>query len=119
MRWLAGRAVEAGADIAHQTSFVRRTHNGFDLGDAGTTRFIVGADGPNSRVAQVLGLGRNGKFLFGVEHEYCDVELADPTGCTASSTGVSRPATSVDRCWRRRRSGGPGRPRAVRTPHGD
>jgi flavin-dependent dehydrogenase len=80
MRWLAGRAVEAGAIIAHQTSFVtaQRTHNGFDLGDTGTTRFVVGADGPNSRVAQVLGLGRNAKFLFGVEHEYCGVELADP-----------------------------------------
>jgi flavin-dependent dehydrogenase len=80
MRWLAERAVEAGAIIANQTSFVtaQRTQSGFDLGDAGTTRFIVGADGPNSRVAQVLGLGRNGKFLFGVEHEYCGVELAEP-----------------------------------------
>jgi flavin-dependent dehydrogenase len=80
MRWLAERATEAGAIIATQTSFVtaQRTQSGFDLGDSGTTRFIVGADGPNSRVAQVLGLGRNGKFLFGVEHEYCGVELAEP-----------------------------------------
>jgi digeranylgeranylglycerophospholipid reductase len=80
MRWLAERAAEAGAIIATQTSFVtaQRTQSGFDLGDLGTTRFIVGADGPNSRVAQVLGLGRNGKFLFGVEHEYRGVELAEP-----------------------------------------
>jgi flavin-dependent dehydrogenase len=80
MRWLAQRAIEAGAIIAHRTSFVtaQRTQSGFDLGDAGTTRFIVGADGPNSRVAQILGLGRNRKFLFGVEHEYCGVELAEP-----------------------------------------
>ena len=80
MRWLAARAVEAGAIIAHQTSFVaaQRTQSGFDLGDAGATRFIVGADGPNSRVAQALGLGRNGKFLFGVEHEYAGNELAEP-----------------------------------------
>jgi digeranylgeranylglycerophospholipid reductase len=80
MRWLAERAVEAGAIIAHQTSFVtaQRTQSGFDLGDAGTTRFIVGADGPTSRVAQVLGLGRNAKFLFGVEHEYAGIELAEP-----------------------------------------
>ena len=80
MRWLADRANEAGVIIAHQTSFMaaRRTQSGFDLGEAGTTRFIVGADGPNSRVAQVLGLGRNGKFLFGVEHEYCGVEIANP-----------------------------------------
>ena len=80
MRWLAARAVEAGAIIAHQTSFVtaQRTQSGFDLGDAGTTRFIVGADGPNSRVAHVLGLGRNSKFLFGVEHEYAGVDMAEP-----------------------------------------
>ncbi len=80
MRWLAQRAVEAGAIIAHQTSFVtaQRTQSGFDLGNGGTTRFIVGADGPNSRVAQVLGLGRNGKFLFGVEHEYAGIDLAEP-----------------------------------------
>jgi digeranylgeranylglycerophospholipid reductase len=80
MRWLATRAVEAGAVIAYQTSFVtaQRTQSGFDLGDAGTTRFIVGADGPNSRVAQTMGLGRNSKFLFGVEHEYAGVELAEP-----------------------------------------
>jgi flavin-dependent dehydrogenase len=80
MRWLAEQAVQAGAVIAHQTSFVtaQRTQSGFDLGDAGTTRFIVGADGPNSRVAHTLGLGRNSKFLFGVEHEYANVELAEP-----------------------------------------
>jgi flavin-dependent dehydrogenase len=29
-------------------------------------------------VAQVLGLGRNSKFLFGVEHEYAGVEIAQP-----------------------------------------
>jgi digeranylgeranylglycerophospholipid reductase len=77
MRWLADRAREAGATIALQQSFVtaQRTDSGFDLGDRGTTRFIVGADGPTSRVAQTLGLGRNSRFLFGVEHEYAGIEL--------------------------------------------
>ena len=80
MRWLAERAMQAGATIAHETSFVtaQRTQGGFDLGDAGTTRFIVGADGPSSRVAQMLGLGRNTKFLFGVEHEYPGLEVGEP-----------------------------------------
>jgi digeranylgeranylglycerophospholipid reductase len=80
MRWLADRAVQAGATIAHQTSFVtaERIQSGFDLGHAGTTRFIVGADGPNSRVAQMMGLGRNTKFLFGVEHEYAGIEMKEP-----------------------------------------
>ena len=85
MRWLAHGATDAGARIAYQTSFVsaERTQSGFDLGAMGHTRFIVGADGPNSRVAQTLGLGRNLKFLFGVEHEYADVELehADKLHC--------------------------------------
>jgi flavin-dependent dehydrogenase len=80
MRWLADRAVQAGAAVSYQRSFVdaQRTRSGFDLGDCGTTRFIVGADGPNSRVAQMLGLGRNTRFLFGVEHEYSGVPLAEP-----------------------------------------
>jgi flavin-dependent dehydrogenase len=80
MRWLAAQAVAAGAIIAHQTSFVsaQRTQSGFELGDVGTTRFIVGADGPNSRVARSLGLGRNRAFLFGVEHEYAGIALAEP-----------------------------------------
>lgn len=80
MRWLADQAVRAGARLVTQTSFVsaQRTQSGFDLGDIGTTRFVVGADGPNSRVAQTLGLGRNRKFLFGVEHEYAGVDIDEP-----------------------------------------
>jgi digeranylgeranylglycerophospholipid reductase len=80
MRWLAGRAEQAGARIAYRTPFIqaRRTPDGFDLGYMGTTRYLVGADGPNSRVAKALGLGRNEKFLFGMEHEYAGVRIADP-----------------------------------------
>jgi flavin-dependent dehydrogenase len=80
MRWLASRAEAAGARLACGTSFgsADRTRSGFDLGPVGTTRYLIGADGPNSRVAQALGLGRNRQFLFGVEHEYEDVRLADP-----------------------------------------
>ena len=80
MRWLAGRAEDAGVQIAYQTPFTaaQRTPSGFNLGDAGTTRFIVGADGPSSHVARAFGLGLNTKFLFGVEHEYGGVELQEP-----------------------------------------
>jgi flavin-dependent dehydrogenase len=79
MRWLAGRAEEAGAKIEFRKSFggVTRVPGGFDLGEAGTTRFLVGADGPASRVAQALGLGESSKFLFGIEHEYAGMEIAD------------------------------------------
>ena len=80
MRWLAGRAEQAGARIDYKRSFggAQRIRGGFDLGDAGTTRFLVGADGPNSRVAKALGLGQSSRFLFGVEHEYEGVQIADP-----------------------------------------
>lgn len=80
MRWLAERAEQAGARIAYRNAFkqARRTQSGFDLGELGTTRFLVGADGPNSRVAKTLGMGQNTKFLFGMEYEYVGVEIAEP-----------------------------------------
>jgi flavin-dependent dehydrogenase len=80
MRWLASRATEAGARIAYQTPFgsAVRTQSGFDLGDNGTARYVVGADGPSSSVARLFGLGQNRTFLFGVEHEYTGVDVIAP-----------------------------------------
>jgi flavin-dependent dehydrogenase len=80
MRWLAARAEEAGAHIAYRTLFEKagRTRSGFDLHEIGTARFLVGADGPSSRVAKMFQLGQNKKFLFGVEYEYPGVEIDEP-----------------------------------------
>jgi len=80
MRWLAARAEHAGARMAWRSAFqaAERTRSGFDLGAQGTTRFLVGADGPNSQVAKALGLGRSSNFLFGVEHEFAGAEIAAP-----------------------------------------
>lgn len=39
-------------------------------------RYLVGADGPHSRVAKALGLSSNQQFLYGVEHEYQYVDMA-------------------------------------------
>ena len=80
MRWLAAQAEQAGTRIAFQKSFVQAEplQSGFDLGDLGTTRYLVGADGPRSRVAQALGLGQSSQFLFGLEHEYDGAEIAEP-----------------------------------------
>ncbi len=81
MRWLAGRAVQAGAELRSGVGF-RTAHavpGGFELGAAlGRTRFLVGADGPRSNVARVLGLGRNRQFLVGLEHEYEGATLTEP-----------------------------------------
>jgi digeranylgeranylglycerophospholipid reductase len=38
-------------------------------------RYLVGADGPHSRVAKALGLSLNTQFLFGMEHEYGEARL--------------------------------------------
>ena len=80
MRWLAAQTERAGARIVYRKSFAHaeRLQSGFDLGDVGTTRFLVGADGPGSRVAEALGLGQSTKFLFGLEHEYEGAEITEP-----------------------------------------
>jgi len=80
MRWLAAEAEQLGARLRYQALFreAKRTQSGFDLGEFGTTRFLVGADGPNSAVAKTLELGRSSQFLFGLEHEYAGIEIAEP-----------------------------------------
>ena len=81
MRWLAERAVQAGAQLRCDTPFrgALAIRGGYDLGaPLGRTGFIVGADGPSSRVAKALGLGTNRQFLAGLEHEYLGAQLAEP-----------------------------------------
>jgi flavin-dependent dehydrogenase len=72
MRWLAEQASRAGADIVFLAPFkgASRIRNGWDLGKQGRCRFLVGADGTNSCLAQSLNLGRNTRMLHGIEHEY-------------------------------------------------
>jgi flavin-dependent dehydrogenase len=79
MRWLAAQAEGAGARVALGRTFkgAARVQSGFDLGEHGTTRFLIGADGPRSRVARALGLGTSRRFLAGVEHEYAGASIAD------------------------------------------
>jgi digeranylgeranylglycerophospholipid reductase len=46
-------------------------------GEVVSARYLVGADGPHSRVAKALGLSCNEHFLFGVEHEYAPAGLQE------------------------------------------
>ncbi len=80
LRWLAKQAEEAGATIQYRTPFqdALRIQSGFDLGEVGTTRYLIGADGPRSRVASVCGLGKTDQFLQGLEHEYADWQISLP-----------------------------------------
>jgi digeranylgeranylglycerophospholipid reductase len=80
MRWLAQRAASAGARLHWGSAFrtAQPIRSGFDLGEPfGTTRVLIGADGPRSAVARSLGLGRNRQFLAGIEYEYEGTKLAD------------------------------------------
>jgi flavin-dependent dehydrogenase len=80
MRWLAAEVEAVGARVELGKTFTgaKPRQSGFDLGELGATRFLIGADGPRSRVARVLGLGRSLRFLAGVEYEYAGSVLAEP-----------------------------------------
>ncbi len=77
MRWLATRARESGVDVQLDSPFTSadRVRGGFQLGDRLTTRYLIGADGPNSQVAHTFGLGINRQFLFGMEYEFQGLTL--------------------------------------------
>ena len=80
MRWLIEQATQAGVEVRLGTLFTgaRREAGGFAVDDIGRARFIVGADGPRSKVARTFELGVNREFLFGVEVELSGVALPEP-----------------------------------------
>lgn len=81
LRWLAAEAMRAGAKILYRARFegasreagVFRFH-GVNI----AARYILGADGARSAVARAFGLGRNTRFLTGIEVEYEGLTRADP-----------------------------------------
>ncbi|MBC8118924.1 MAG: NAD(P)/FAD-dependent oxidoreductase [Burkholderiaceae bacterium] len=80
MRWMVKQATDAGVDVRLRTLFAgaQREADGFAVADVGRVRFIVGADGPTSKVARTFGLGVNREFLFGIEAELTGVTLPEP-----------------------------------------
>ncbi|TWI03683.1 flavin-dependent dehydrogenase [Luteimonas cucumeris] len=80
MRWLADEMRAQGVDLRLQQSFVSAAHegNGWQVAGVGSTRYLVGADGAKSRVAQRARLGRVEDFLYGVEHEFAGARLREP-----------------------------------------
>ena len=81
LRWMAAEAHEAGARILYATRFEGATRNGdlihltnLDI----TTRYLIGADGARSRVAETFGLSTNRKFLTGLEVELEPNDTVDP-----------------------------------------
>ncbi|HBZ48309.1 MAG TPA: NAD(P)/FAD-dependent oxidoreductase, partial [Stenotrophomonas sp.] len=72
MRWLAAELPAHGVELRLQQSFTEavRDGEGWQVAGAGRTRYLVGADGARSRVAQRTGLGRVHDTLFGIEQEF-------------------------------------------------
>ena len=77
MRWLGDELRRHGVDLRLQQPFTEahRHGEGWHVAGAGRTRYLVGADGAGSRVAQRTGLGQVQDFLFGVEQEFAGAWL--------------------------------------------
>lgn len=72
-RWLAAGAQTAGAHLYLGTAFTgaQRENGQFRIeSPAIAARYLIGADGARSTVAQCFGLGRNRRSLIGLEAEY-------------------------------------------------
>lgn len=80
MRWLVDCARESGAAVALGEAWAgaERTSFGWRTSAGREAHFLVGADGPASRVARDCGLGVNARFLFGTELEIRGATLAEP-----------------------------------------
>jgi flavin-dependent dehydrogenase len=81
LRWLAGEAARAGAEIRYGAALeageaspggVRLSANG-----AVEAQWLLGADGAKSAVAEIFALGRNRRFLVGLEAEFAGVGGVD------------------------------------------
>ncbi len=80
LRWLAGQAAQAGARIFYRTPLqhAERVPAGLRLDPPGIeATWLVGADGARSTVAERFGLGRNRRFLAGLEVELTGVSGLD------------------------------------------
>ena len=80
MRWLCICAQDAGVEVALGEAWEggQRIAGGWRTASGREARFLVGADGPASRVARDCALGRNAGFLFGVEAELAGATLDEP-----------------------------------------
>ncbi|MFW0777182.1 MAG: NAD(P)/FAD-dependent oxidoreductase [Rickettsiales bacterium] len=77
MSHLSQEAEAAGATILYGTAYESATQQGdrYIVNDAFSCRFLIGADGPRSKVADDFKLGQNTEFLLGAEAEYTGLPL--------------------------------------------
>ena len=73
LRWMQAEAARAGAHMLNKTRLTsaHRVGGAIILPHVNIRcRYLVGADGAKSTVARLFGLGRNSRFLLGMEAEY-------------------------------------------------
>lgn len=83
LEWMAQLARAAGVEMRFGALFTHASRPRDDApwdiplesGEVLQAKYIIGADGPHSRVAKALGLSQNRHFLFGVEHEYARARI--------------------------------------------
>jgi flavin-dependent dehydrogenase len=81
LRWLAREAVMAGAKLVcgARVEGAERQGGLIRIRPLGVScRYLVGADGARSRIAAAFGLGRNRRFLTGIEAEFAPIADLDP-----------------------------------------
>ena len=79
LTWMAGEAERAGAALMYGTRFEGALEYDRGLSLPGLhARFLIGADGARSRVAESFGLSRNKHFLTGMEIECEELKGFDP-----------------------------------------
>jgi digeranylgeranylglycerophospholipid reductase len=81
LRWMAGEAERAGAQMMYGRKFESALahEHGVALTSLGLhAQFLIGADGVRSRVAELFDLSRNRRFLAGIEIECEPLEGVDP-----------------------------------------
>ncbi len=80
MQFLAAEAIAAGANIVYDTAYEHSQIVGNKVvinGGNYAADFLIGADGPRSKVANDYQLGKNTEFLLGAEVEYTGLPLHD------------------------------------------
>lgn len=78
MQYLSDEAEKAGATILYDTPYENAVEKDGEIlvnDGAFSCKFLIGADGPRSKVADHFNLGQNTKFLLGAEAEYEGLNL--------------------------------------------
>ncbi len=80
MRWLVDELRRQGVDVRLGQPFAAAIREGgtWQIDGLGPARYLIGADGAHSRVAECCGFARPRAMLFGIEHEFHGLRLAQP-----------------------------------------